>query len=38
VKLFDANPAFLDAFAANAPSISLTVLPTFADKSMGLDA
>ncbi|KAG0531122.1 hypothetical protein BDA96_05G246900 [Sorghum bicolor] len=44
VKLFDANPAFLDAFAANAPSISLAVsipnavLPTFADKSSGLDA
>ncbi|CAD6255517.1 unnamed protein product [Miscanthus lutarioriparius] len=44
VKLFDANPAFLDAFAANAPSISLAVsipnalLPTFADRSAGLDA
>ena len=44
VKLFDANPAFLDAFAANAPSISLAVsipnavLPTFADRSSGLDA
>jgi hypothetical protein len=44
VKLFDANPAFLDAFAANAPSISLAVsipnsaLPSFADRSAGLDA
>lgn len=44
VKLFDANPAFLDAFAANAPSISLAVsipnsaLPSFADRSTGLDA
>ncbi|TVU23275.1 hypothetical protein EJB05_25630 [Eragrostis curvula] len=44
VKLFDANPAFLSAFAANAPSISLavslpnSVLPSLADKSTGLDA
>ncbi|CAO2145243.1 unnamed protein product, partial [Urochloa humidicola] len=44
VKLFDANPAFLDAFATNAPSISIAVsipnsaLPSFADKSTGLDA
>nr|ACN33639.1 unknown [Zea mays] len=44
VKLFDANPAFLDAFAANAPSIALAVsipnsaLPSFADRSTGLDA
>nr|CAB3490626.1 unnamed protein product [Digitaria exilis] len=44
VKLFDANPTFLDAFAANAPSISIAVsipnsaLPSFADQSTGLDA
>ncbi|RLM69331.1 glucan endo-1,3-beta-glucosidase-like [Panicum miliaceum] len=44
VKLFDANPAFLDAFAANAPHISLSVsipnsaLPAFADRATGLDA
>ncbi|CAD6252597.1 unnamed protein product [Miscanthus lutarioriparius] len=44
MKLFDANPAFLDVFAANAPSISLAVsipnsaLPSFADRSTGLDA
>ncbi|XP_062183413.1 glucan endo-1,3-beta-glucosidase-like [Phragmites australis] len=44
VKLFDANPAFLSAFAANAPAISLavslpnSVLPALADKATGLDA
>ncbi|KAL6908004.1 hypothetical protein ACP4OV_002174 [Aristida adscensionis] len=44
VKLFDANPAFLSAFASAAPHISLAVslpnslLPTLADKSSGLDA
>ncbi|KAG2564255.1 hypothetical protein PVAP13_8KG394000 [Panicum virgatum] len=44
VKLFDANPAFLDAFAANAPAISIAVsipnsaLPAFADRAAGLDA
>ncbi|WVZ48911.1 hypothetical protein U9M48_000305, partial [Paspalum notatum var. saurae] len=44
VKLFDANPAFLSAFASNAPAVALAVsipnsaLPSFADKSTGLDA
>jgi hypothetical protein len=44
VKLFDANPAFLSAFAANAPSVSLAVclpnsaLPALADRRSGLDA
>ncbi|KAL6654433.1 hypothetical protein ACP70R_007898 [Stipagrostis hirtigluma subsp. patula] len=44
VKLFDANPAFLSAFASAAPHISLavslpnSVLPALADKSSGLDA
>ena len=43
VKLCNANPAFLDAFAANAPSISLAVsipnsaLPSFANRPKGLD-
>jgi hypothetical protein len=44
VKLFDANPAFLAAFAASAPSVSLAVslpnslLPALADRATGLDA